>query len=421
MIIKNLFEPKNEITDTTDLKSPSDWLLKMFGYEAASGQKVTAESSLTVPAVYSCVNILANSVAKIPLQTFKKTGKSRERDGNHKVAKLLESRPNKFQSPFKFKHLIETHRNLWGNAYINIEWGIDGRPEALWLLNPSVTEPFVDVTSNNLWYLTTLPDGTYTKIPEGDVIHLTALSLDGIKGKPPIQVARESIGSSQAAQQFKGKFFKHGASNNGFLKIPGQINGDAKNVIRDEWEKANTGINNAQRIAILDAGLEFQSISMPLKDAQFIEGMKFDKADIATIFNIPLHMVNELDRATHSNIEQQALDFIQNTLSPIIKQWEEEFSYKLFSLPEQRRYYLRFNLSSLLRADSKARSEFYKAMWEIGAFNTNKILELEDENGIGDLGDKHFVSLNYTTLDLIDEYQRAKSGASKGGVSNEEE
>lgn len=413
MIFRKLLSAKNEITDTTDLTNPSVWFSSLFGVEAASGEKVTVHSALSVPTVYACVNILANSLAKLPFQTFKKTNKGRERDPSHQVAKVLEGRPNPFQNPFKFKHLMETHRNLWGNAYINISWGADGRPTELWLLNPSVTEPYVDVETNTLWYLTTLPNGKRAKIHESDIIHLTTLSTDGIKGKSPIQIARESIGSSQAAQKFKGAFFKNGAANSGVLKVPGVLKPEAKEIVRSEWEKANAGLNNAQRIAILDAGLEFQSISMPLKDAQFIEGMKFDKAEIANIYNIPLHMVNDLDRAIQSNIEQQALDFIQNTLSPILIQYEEEFSYKLFSLPEQKRYYLKFNLTSLLRSDSKARGEFYRQMWEIGGLSINEIRELEDQDGIEN-GDKHFVSLNYTPLDLIEEYQRAKSGL-KGG------
>lgn len=417
MIFRNVF--KNEISGTTDLVNPAPWFTKVFGFDSASGEKVTVESALQVPTVYACVNILANSVAKLPFQVFRKTSKGRERDSSHAVAKLLEGRPNPYQNPFKFKHLIETHRNTWGNAYINIEWGMDGRPKAYWLLNPSLTEPKVDLKTNELWYITTLPDGKQVKISHWDIIHLTTLSLDGIKGKPPIQIARESIGSSQASQKFKGKFFANGTAAAGILKIPGQLNKDAKDKVREEWETLYTGINNAQRIAILDAGLEFQSIGMPLKDAQFIEGMKFDKAEIATIFNVPLHMVNELDRATHSNIEQQALDFIQNTLSPILVPWEQEFAYKSFSESELKRYYMKFNLTSLLRADSKSRGEFYKLMWEIGGFNINKILELEDMDGIGELGEKRFVSLNYTTLDLIEEYQRAKSGASKGGEGNE--
>lgn len=404
---------KNE-TNTTDLINPEPWFLKMFGYQSASGEKVTVDSSLQVPTVYACVNILANSVAKLPFQTFKKTKSGRERDSSHAVAKLLENRPNPYQNPFRFKHLIETHRNTWGNAYINTAWGADGRPKALWLLNPSVTEPKVDIKTNDLWYVTTLPDGKQVKIPESDIIHLTALSTDGLKGKAPIEIAREAIGSSQASQKFKGKFFANGTAAAGILKVPGQLGKEAKTKVREEWESLYTGINNAQRVAILDAGLEFQSIGMPLKDAQFIEGMKFDKAEIANIFNIPLHMVNELDRATHSNIEQQALDFIQNTLSPILIQYEQEFTYKCFSESELKRYYLKFNLTSLLRGDSQSRAEFYKKMVEMGAMSINEVRALEEQDAI-EHGDKHFVSLNFTTLDLIEEYQKAKSGAASGG------
>src|SRR5690625_2380815 len=388
--------------------------MRMFGNESSSGEKVTVDSALSIPTVYRCINIKSNAIAMLPLQAFKRTDSGREREKRHIVSKLLETRPNPYQSPFKFKHLMETHRNTWGNAYINIEWGANGRPKALWLLNPSVTDPYVDVQNNRLCYHTTLPNGNFTFIGDGDIVHLSSLSTDGLKGKPPIQVARESIGSSQAAQKFKGKFYKHGASNSGVLKVPGLLNSEAKDVVRDEWERANTGINNAQRVAILDAGLEFQSISMPLKDAQFVESMKFDKAEIATMFDIPLHMVNELDRATHSNIEHENLSFIQNTLSPILRQYEEEISYKLFSDREQKRFYLKFNLESLLRADKKTQGEFYALILDKGVFSINDVLELEDRNAIEN-GDKHRVDLNHIALDIADEYQLAKAGALKGG------
>ncbi|WP_368657637.1 phage portal protein [Metabacillus halosaccharovorans] len=420
MIFKSLLESKNSTVETTDLSNPSPWFMKLFGYESASGEKVTVDSSLTVPTVYACVNILANSVAKLPFQTFKRTTNGRERDKNHPVAKLLEERPNPIQNPFVFKHLIETHRNLWGNSYVNINWGPDGRPKEFWLLNPANTEPIVDVETNTLWYFTTLPDGTSAKIGHGDIIHLKSLSTDGLKGKPPIQIARESIGSSQAAQKFKGKFFKNGAANSGVLKVPGLLSPDAKDVVRSEWEKANTGINNAQRIAILDAGLDFQSISMPLKDAQFIEGMKYDKEEIATIFNIPLHMVNSLDRATNNNVEQLALEFVQNTMSPIYIQYEQEFSYQSFSLQELKRYYLKFNINSLLRADSETRAIFYEKMLDKGVYSINKVLEYEDEDGIGPAGDVHRVDLNHVSIDIADQYQLAKSGA-KGGEEDKNE
>lgn len=410
MIFSSLLNSRNE---TTDLRNSSSWFVKMFGHEASSGERVTVNSALGVPTVFRCINIRANAIAMLPFQTFKRTNKGRERDRNHAVAKLLERQPNPYQGPFKFKHLAETHRNLWGNAYINIEWGVDGKPKALWLLNPSVTEPYLDIDTNFLWYLTTLPNGEQVKIPYHDIIHLTTLSTDGLKGKTPIQIARESIGSSQAAQKFKGKFFKHGAVNSGFLKIPGMLNLEAKEKIRDEWEKANTGIDNAQRVAILDAGLEFQSLSMPLKDAQFIEAMRFDRAEIANIYDIPLHMVNELDRATYSNIEQENLSFLQNTINPSLVQYQEEFANKLFTEREQSKYYINVNLDMILRADTKTRGEFYKIMLDKGVYSINEVRELEERNAI-EGGDTHRVDLNHVNIEIADEYQLARAGF-KGG------
>lgn len=416
MIFKNVLAKERE---TTDLKNPAPWFMKMFGHETNSGERVTVNSALGVPAVYACVNILANGIATLPMQTFKRTRTGREREKGHPVHRLLEKRPNPYQSPFKFKHLIETHRNLWGNAYINIEWGSDGRPKGLWLLNPAKTDPVVDTKNNELWFYTTLPNGDSVKIWHGDVIHLTALSTDGIKGKSPIQVMRESIGSAQAAQKFKGRFFKNGASTSGVLKIPSLLDSEAKEIVRKEWEKANTGIDNAQRVAILDAGLDYQSIQMPLKDAQFIESMKFDKAEIATFYNIPLHMVNELDRATHSNIEQQAIDFIRNTLSPIFTQYQEEFTWKLFSDREMQKYYIKFNLEALLRADKKTQAEFYQIMLNNGVYSINEVRELEERDGI-ERGDTHRVDLNHVSIDIADDYQLAKAGF-KGGEENQDE
>ena len=413
MLFRSVLNAKNE-TDTTDLKNPSPWFLKLFGHESSSGERVTVNSALGVPTVYRCVNIKANAVAMLPLQVFKRTDKGRERVRRHAVAKLLERRPNPYLGPFKFKHLIETHKNLWGNAYINIEWGIDGRPKALWLLNPSVTEPYLDVATNMLWYITNTPNGETLKIGYNDIIHITALSTDGLKGKPPIQVAREAIGSTQAAQKFKGKFYKNGAVNSGYLKIPGMLNKEAKEVIRDEWENANTGINNAHRVAILDAGLDFQHISMPLRDAQFIETMKFDKVEIATMFDVPPHMVGDLDRATHTNIEQENLSFLQNTINPSLVQYQEEFANRLFTERESERYYLKFNLDMILRADTKTRGEFYALMLDKGVYSINDVLELEDRNPI-EGGDVHRVDLNHVSIEIADEYQLAKSGATKGG------
>lgn len=411
--LKNKFKRSATVANAQNTTYGTVSLLDMISSNAqtsTTGIDITPETAVNTSTVYACVNILANNIAKMPLQLYERTPKGRQHvtDLEDKVSYLIEKRPNDFLTPFQFKHLLEVHRNLWGNAYINIEWGVDGKPKSLWILNPALTFPQVRFDTGELFYLTTLPDGTNVKLNSTDVIHLKALATGSLKGIAPISAARENIGSLSASQQFKGKFFANGTAMAGVLKVPAQLGKEAKEKLRAEWESLYTGIDNAQRVAILDMGLDFQSIGMPLKDAQFIESMKFDKTEIATIFNIPMHMVNELGQATYSNIEQQSIDFANNTLSPIATQYEQEFSYKLLSLQEQKTKYIKFNFKALLKADSQARAAFYKEMVQMGVMSINEVRELE-EMDIIENGDKHFISLNFTTLDIIENYQISKA------------
>ena len=141
-----------------------------------------------------------------------------------------------------------------------------------------------------------------------------------------------------------------------------------------------------------------------------------NKAEIATIFDVPLYMLNDLDNAKFNNVEQQNLRYLNDVLQPAITAIEEELNYKLFTLAEGEKYYLKFNLNSMLRADSKTRAEYYKEMIGTGVMTINDACSLEDLDNIGEMGDKHFMSLNYTTLDTIENHQRIL----KGGENNEE-
>ena len=202
----------------------------------------------------------------------------------------------------------------------------------------------------------------------------------------------------------------------GVLESPSQLNKDAKDKIKAEWASLYGGYNNAGSIAVLDAGFNYKPITIPLKDIEFIASRKMNKAEIATIFDVPLYMLNDLDNAKFNNVEQQNLRYLNDVLQPAITAIEEELNYKLFTLAEGEKYYLKFNLNSMLRADSKTRAEYYKEMIGTGVMTINDACSLEDLDNIGEMGDKHFMSLNYTTLDTIENHQRIL----KGGENNEE-
>lgn len=380
----------------SDFLNPQGWLVDLFGGEkTASGKNVNGDSALTNSNVYTCASILGGDIGKLPINIYKSKTNGLEKDTSHPVSQILGIRPNPYMSAYTFKELLQVHLATWGNAYAYIEWDWDGRPKYLWPLNPALTDVRIDLENGQIWYFTTLLTGEMLTVPWHDMFHLKLLSRNGLKGLSPISIIREEIGTQESIKQFIGSFYANGTATRGVLKVPTQLSPDAKDKARGEWQKLNSGLTNAHKIAILDAGLDYSSIGMPLEDAQYIETVKMGILEIAKIYKIPAHKLNQLDRATFSNIEQQSLDYAKNTLQPILTQWEQEINYKLFTPSEQKKYYSRFNLTTELRGDSASRSAFYKSMWEVGAYSINDIRELEDRDSIGAEGDKHYVPLNY--------------------------
>lgn len=413
--IKNLFK-RGMSDEESDIFDPRSWFTNLFSNGITnSGERITNEGSLSNSNVYTCANILGGDIGKLPIQTFIKKNKSIEKVSDHPVNYLLGIRPNKYMSPYIFKELMQVHLVIWGNAYANIEWDSRGYPIALWPLNPGKTKPRLD-KEGNLWYITSLPSGEQKKIPWYDVLHIKNLSKSGIEGMTPISVIREELGLQKSRSKFLSSFYANGTTTMGILKTPTAIGKEGKEKMRNEWQKLNSGMSNANRVAILDAGLDYQEIGMPLADAQFLETSKFSILEVSKIYKIPPHKLGQLDRATFSNIENQSLEYVKNTIHPIVTNWEQEINFKLFTKSEQKSYYVKFNLASELRGDSESRGKFYKTMIEIGAFCINDVLELEEMESIGDIGEKHFVSLNYTTVDMIEQYQMTKA---KGGMKND--
>lgn len=401
-----------QIMNSTDVSRNKDGFTKEI--EGAINQTstidITPESAFsTIGTVFECVAIRANSLGKLPLQLYKKTKQGRERDNKHSLWYLLEKRPNKYQTPSQFKSYLEVSRLLWGNAYIYLETDRTGKIISLLPLDPaSVT---LEKNNNGDYIYKYVDDkGTEYIYLEDEVVHLPYVSMDGKLGKAPLEVARENASNLQYISQFEGNFYKNGTLTSGVLESPGLLDGPAKDKIRKEWQKLYGGVKNGGSIAVLDAGFNYKPITIPLKDVEFIASRKMNKLDIATIFGIPSFMLNDLDNAKFNNIEHQYMRFLSDVLQPTCTMLEEELNYKLFTENESKNYYVKFNLNASMRIDSKTRAEYYKSMIEIGVFSIDDVRELEDYDSIGEMGSKHFISLNYTTLDTIEQHNRLKGG-----------
>ena len=401
---------RNIINSNSNTKPWYEDLYYMFkNTPTASGECVTPEHAFNnIGVVFQCIVIRANSLAKLPLQLYKETDKGKKRDKSHNLWYLIEKRPNKWQTPSQFKSYIEVSRCLYGNAYIRMVFDMKGNITSLEPLDPSKT--YIQKINGEYYFISSTDEGDLIILAEDEVIHIPYISLDGKRGKAPIEVARENAGNLQAITKFEGGFYKNGAMNTGVIEAPGQLSSDAKDKIKSEWARLYGGAGNAGSVAVLDAGFGYKQLNLPMKDIEFIASRKMNKTEIATIFDVPLYMLNELDNAKFNNVEQQNLRYLNDVLQPSITIIEEEFNYKAFSLAQSKSYYVKFNLNSMLRADSKTRAEYYKDMIGTGIMTINDACDLEDLNNIGEMGDKHFMSLNYTTLDTIEKHNRLKGG-----------
>ena len=350
---------------------------------STSGKPVNERSAMQMTAVYSCVRILAEAVAGLPLHLYKYTDTGgKEKAVDHPLYLLLHDEPNPEMSSFVFRETLMTHLLLWGNAYAQIIRNGKGEVVALYPLMPN--KMTVDRDSNGQLYYTyqrtneeaPTMEGTSVKLKPSDVLHIPGLGFDGLVGYSPIAMAKNAIGMAIACEEFGAKFFANGAAPSGVLEHPGTIKDPSR--VRDAWQSQFGGASNSGKVAVLEEGMKYTPISISPEQAQFLETRKFQINEIARIFRVPPHMVGDLEKSSFSNIEQQSLEFVKYTLDPWIIRWEQSMARVLLSLDEKKEYFIKFNLEGLLRGDYQSRMNGYSIARQNGWMSANDIRELEN-------------------------------------------
>ena len=348
-----------------------------------SGKSVNEMSAMQMAAVYSCVRILAEAVAGLPLHLYRyKTDGSKEKAIGHPLYQLLHDEPNPEMSSFVFRETLMTHLLLWGNAYAQIIRNGKGEVIGLYPLMPNRMSVDRD-TDGKLWYTYTRSSeeaptmkGTTVKLYPYDVLHIPGLGFDGLVGYSPIAMAKNAIGMGIACEEYGARFFANGAAPSGVLEHPGTIKDPVK--IRDSWNATFKGSGNAHKVAVLEEGMKYTQIGISPEQAQFLETRKFQINEIARIFRVPPHMVGDLEKSSFSNIEQQSLEFVKYTLEPWIVRWEQSLMRVLLSPDEKQTYFFKFNLEGLLRGDYQSRMQGYSIARQNGWMSANDIRELEN-------------------------------------------
>ena len=372
---------------------------------SSSGKTVTERSAMQMTAVYSCVRILAEAVAGLPLHLYRYTKDGgKEKAIDHPLYLLLHDEPNPEMSSFVFRETLMTHLLLWGNAYAQIIRNGKNEVIALYPLMPNKMS--VDRDENGQLYYTYYrgPDEAIKSkefavtLRTTDVLHIPGLGFDGLVGYSPIAMAKNAIGMAIACEEYGAKFFANGAAPGGVLEHPGTIKDPQR--VRESWQSTFGGSGNANKIAVLEEGMKYTPIGISPEQAQFLETRKFQINEIARIFRVPPHMVGDLEKSSFSNIEQQSLEFVKYTLDPWVIRWEQSIMRALLSADEKSEYFVKFNLEGLLRGDYQSRMNGYAIGRQNGWMSANDIRELENLDRIPaeEGGDLYLINGNMLPL-----------------------
>ena len=400
MLFACLFHSRDKPSNSTNGSG-----YRFFLGNSTAGKAVTERSAMQMTAVYSCVRILAEAIAGLPLHLYcyKEDG-GKERALGHPLYLLLHDEPNPEMSSFVFRETLMMHLLLWGNAYAQIIRNGKGEVVALYPLMPNRMTVDRD-SSGQLFYsyqmsnsdAPTMPGGTVILKPS-DVLHVPGLGFDGLVGYSPIAMAKNAIGLAIATEEYGAKFFANGATPGGLLEYPGTVKDPDR--VRESWNKGFSGSQNAGKVAILEEGMKYTPISIAPDQAQFLETRKFQINEIARIFRIPPHMIGDLEKSSFSNIEQQSLEFVKYTLDPWVVRWEQSLSRALFTPEEKSRYFFKFNVEGLLRGDYQSRMNGYATARQNGWMSANDIRELENLDRIPaeEGGDLYLINGNMLPL-----------------------
>lgn len=399
-IFSGLFKSRDKPQNRT---TGSNYAFFMGG--TTSGKAVTERSAMQMTAVYSCVRILSEAVAGLPLHLYKymdSGGKAMALD--HPLYHLLHDEPNPEMSSFVFRETLMTHLLLWGNAYAQIIRNGKNEIVALYPLMPNKMS--VDRDENGRLYYTyyrgsdeAIKNTEFAvTLQPSDVLHIPGLGFDGLVGYSPIAMAKNAIGMAIACEEYGAKFFANGAAPGGVLEHPGTIKDPQR--VRESWQSTFGGSGNANKIAVLEEGMKYTPIGISPEQAQFLETRKFQINEIARIFRVPPHMVGDLEKSSFSNIEQQSLEFVKYTLDPWVIRWEQSIQRSLLSKDEKSVYFVKFNLEGLLRGDYQSRMNGYAIGRQNGWMSANDIRELENLDRIPaeDGGDLYLINGNMLPL-----------------------
>lgn len=374
--------------------------------------KVTESTALKLSAVWACVKIKSNQLATLPSNFYIRDSKGDSQVAATIAAQRLIKQPNAYMTPFDFKFAMMSAKMLHGNGYARIVRDGNAIPTELIPLHPNRVEVLMD--EGELIYKI---DNHYPEKPE-NMLHFKGFTLDGLLGLSVIKTEAQNLGLALASQNELKNFYEKGSKIPGFVSYPNKLQDISKSKSEEALQNKIAGTSPTTQVPIFDNGAKYVPVGVNPAEALWLEMMGYGVEEICRIFGVPPHLVASLKQSTNNNIEHQGMDFVNHGLLPEAKCFEEEIERKLLSPSEKSNHYFKFNMNGLLRGDSQARAELYRALFSTAAISPNEIRRLEELNGYED-GDKYYLQLNLMDVTTMEDYYLKQSTTAKRSDEDE--
>ena len=331
-------------------------------------------------AIYAAVSRIANTVASMPLHLYK----GYELQSGHPLELLVGRAPNANFTPFGFLQTMEVFRNTEGNAYALIVPDKLGGVKRLDILDPTRVRPQRHPVTGEMWYVVQLDDGSVYPLPGSQIITLKHMSANGEIGIRPIDVLAGTLSYDKQVKEFSLNQLD-GVNQGVFLTVPNTgLDEDAKNEVIDSFLDAYE--RSGHRVVVLEGGLTATTFAQSPISAQVLDVERIMRNRVATVYNMPPHLLGDYSDTSFSTAEQQMQEFLQLTIMPIVAQWEQELNRKLLTDADYAAgYRFRFDVSALSRADTATMAEKYQKSIRGGWMRPNEAREREglppDPNG----------------------------------------
>ncbi|WP_375664496.1 phage portal protein [Stutzerimonas kunmingensis] len=356
---------------------------RLTGFPGVAGVDVNTTTAEGISAVYACVAAISETVGSLPLDVYRNTDNGREKAKSHPLYRLLHDAPNNYQTALEFREQMQRHVLLRGNAYAEIVWNPNGSVKALLPLHPdSVT--VLRSSLGNLVYDHVDGKGNQRRLLADEVLHLRYHSDDGILGRSPIQVARDTIGLALAERTHGAKMFEQGTKLSGVIETPPGTTKEQAGQIRESWAAGQSGVSNHGKTAVLPQGATFKTVSMTLEDADWIQARRLSIVETARLFRVPPVMIGDMEAANYSNVVELARFFVTNTLRRHLVMWEQAVNRACITNPA---FFVEHNVEGLLRGDSLARANFYQRGIEDGWMLKSEVRRIENLPAIEGIDD----------------------------------